>query len=196
MIPCTGTIKASDINTELGRAPNAAFKIGSPEERALAGKPSGLIKFSDFACKSAGFDLGIGFFSGFAEQYAGFQNVGGLERADIGSINGQRPSPYFPPGSINNSVGFYFHKLAYSEANSVSPRFEIRCYGVPDGFSTDVRRPWGMVPVLCTMTASNGDTLNITTNNVYQSVSPDTATIKNWLVSRNNTTVKVSIRAV
>ncbi|SOK58531.1 hypothetical protein [Yersinia phage fHe-Yen9-04] len=52
-IPCTGTIKASDINVELGRPTNGTFKIGSPDERALAGKPSGLIKFSDFYCKSA-----------------------------------------------------------------------------------------------------------------------------------------------
>lgn len=53
MIPCTGTIKASDINVELGRSPNGLFKIGSAEERSLAGVPNGLIKFSDFACKSA-----------------------------------------------------------------------------------------------------------------------------------------------
>lgn len=53
MIPCTGTIKASDINIELGRTPQSIFKIGNTEERALAGKPNGLIKFSDFYCKSS-----------------------------------------------------------------------------------------------------------------------------------------------
>lgn len=53
MISCTGTIKSSDINTELGRTPTSIFKIGNTQERTLAGKPSGLIKFSDFYCKSS-----------------------------------------------------------------------------------------------------------------------------------------------
>lgn len=53
MIPCTGTIKASDVNTELGRTSGYNFRIGNTNERALARVPNGLIKFSDFACKSS-----------------------------------------------------------------------------------------------------------------------------------------------
>lgn len=53
MIPCTGTIRSSDINTELQRNANYNFRIGNTQERQLAGKPSGLIKFSDFYCKSS-----------------------------------------------------------------------------------------------------------------------------------------------
>lgn len=45
-------ISAGDINVELGRARGAAFSITGAEERALAGKPSGAISFSDFLGKS------------------------------------------------------------------------------------------------------------------------------------------------
>lgn len=49
----SGTIKASDINTELGRTASARFDLGGTDERALAGIASGLIKMSDFYGKSS-----------------------------------------------------------------------------------------------------------------------------------------------
>ena len=52
-LPSTGVISTSMINVELGRASNAPFSINGSEERALAGKPSGSISFSDFRGKSA-----------------------------------------------------------------------------------------------------------------------------------------------
>jgi hypothetical protein len=47
-LPGTGPMSASMINVELGRNYNAYFSINDPEVRALAGVPTGEIKFSDF----------------------------------------------------------------------------------------------------------------------------------------------------
>lgn len=47
-------MSASMINVELGRAASAPFDINGSAERALAGVPSGTIRFSDFYGKSAG----------------------------------------------------------------------------------------------------------------------------------------------
>ncbi|RJG46639.1 hypothetical protein [Mesorhizobium sp. DCY119] len=47
-LPSSPPISASQINVELGRAPDAPFSITGAEERALAGVPSGPISFSDF----------------------------------------------------------------------------------------------------------------------------------------------------
>lgn len=52
-LPSSGPITASQINIELGRASSAPFSLGGAEERALAGKPSGSISFSDFHGKSS-----------------------------------------------------------------------------------------------------------------------------------------------
>jgi hypothetical protein len=51
-LPNGGQISASEINVELGRSFDAKFDINGTEERALAGKPSGQIAFSDFHGKS------------------------------------------------------------------------------------------------------------------------------------------------
>lgn len=193
MIPCSGTIKASDISVELGRNANYNFRIGNTEERQLAGKPSGLIKFSDFACKSNGFDLNIGYMSGFNEQYLGFMNVGGLERADTGSIKGQFPSPYFDVGTINNSVGFYFHALAYM---SRPGGLQIQCNAnSAQGYLTNPVLPWGENPVV-KLTDSSGNILTVNmyrSNKVYNSDSPDGSVIRDWLMARRYTNIKVSI---
>lgn len=197
MIPCTGTIKASDINVELGRNAGYAFKIGNSEERALAGKPSGLIKFSDFACKSVGFDMGVGYMSGFSEVYIGFQHMGGLGRADIGSIKGQYPSPYFPVNSIgNNNVGFYFHALCCSGTGH-SDYFFIACnQNSPNGYLTNPVKPWGSDAVV-TLTDAAGSKLVMQmyspNNFTYRSSSPSNGEISAWLLSRRDTTIKVGI---
>lgn len=47
------TITAAMINVELGRASNAPFSLNDSAVRALAGKPSGAIAFSDFWGKSS-----------------------------------------------------------------------------------------------------------------------------------------------
>jgi len=52
-LPTSGTITAAMINTELGRAANAAFNLNDSAVRALAGRPSGAISFSDFYGKAA-----------------------------------------------------------------------------------------------------------------------------------------------
>lgn len=51
-LPTSGTLQASDINVELGRAWNHFFDMNGTAERNLAGKPSGAISFSDFYGKS------------------------------------------------------------------------------------------------------------------------------------------------
>ncbi len=196
MIPCSGTIKASDINTELGRSGSYNFRIGNADERSLAGKPSGLIKFSDFACKSVGFDLGVGYTSGFNETYIGFQNMGGLERAKIGSIKGQFPSPYFAAGSVNNSVGFYFHALCYQDS-SHGGGFYFGCNkDSPNGYLSESQAVWPWANPVVTLTDSSGQKLVMTTyrqGRMYFSASPSAASIKSWMSARRNTTVKVSI---
>lgn len=52
-LPSSGSIGANQINVELGRAASAAFSMNGAAERALAGKPSGSIGFSDFHGKSS-----------------------------------------------------------------------------------------------------------------------------------------------
>ncbi|MGL4999541.1 MAG: hypothetical protein ACRC5T_11280 [Cetobacterium sp.] len=52
MIPVTGIVKASMINTELKKVSTTRFSINSPEARKLAGKNLGRIAFSDFRGKS------------------------------------------------------------------------------------------------------------------------------------------------
>lgn len=52
-LPASGTITAAMINVELGRVSTAPFSMNGAEERALAGKSSGTISFSDFHGKSA-----------------------------------------------------------------------------------------------------------------------------------------------
>jgi len=52
-LPSSGIITAAMINAELGRASNAAINLNDPAVRALAGKPSGAISFSDFYGKSS-----------------------------------------------------------------------------------------------------------------------------------------------
>lgn len=51
-LPSSGAITASMINVELGRAANAPFSLNDTQVRALADKPTGTIKFSDFWGKS------------------------------------------------------------------------------------------------------------------------------------------------
>lgn len=52
-LPSSGSIGANDINLELGRSATAGFSMDGTAERALAGKPSGSISFSDFHGKSS-----------------------------------------------------------------------------------------------------------------------------------------------
>lgn len=52
-LPSTGSISASQINTELGRTSSASFSMNGSAERGLAGKSSGQISFNDFRGKSA-----------------------------------------------------------------------------------------------------------------------------------------------
>lgn len=56
-LPSSGTITAAMINEELGRSSNASFNLNDPDVRALAGKPSGAISFSDFYNKSGAFTI-------------------------------------------------------------------------------------------------------------------------------------------
>lgn len=59
-LPTTGPITAALINAELGKAANAPFSLGAADARALAGKPSGQIAYSDFRGKSKSAKLTIG----------------------------------------------------------------------------------------------------------------------------------------
>ena len=52
-IRSSGTLPASEINTELGRSATAQFNLGGSEERALAQVPTGSISFNHFYGKSA-----------------------------------------------------------------------------------------------------------------------------------------------
>ncbi len=51
-LPTSGTITAADINVELGRPIHNPLDLNDPEARALAGVPSGCIRYSDFYGKS------------------------------------------------------------------------------------------------------------------------------------------------
>lgn len=54
----SGTITASDINTELSKTSTSALKLSDTDARTLAGKSSGIIKYSDFYGKSSSVTLG------------------------------------------------------------------------------------------------------------------------------------------
>lgn len=124
MIPCSGTIKASDINKELQRTPNASFHMNGAMERDLAEKPSGLIKFSDFACKSYGFDMVIG-----QDNIAGlllFYGYGapepGYYPSAMGSINGKYPADKFPAGYSGATSDFYIYTCSTNYGNASGKR--------------------------------------------------------------------------
>ncbi len=51
-LPTSGTITAADINVELGRPIHNPLNLNDPEARALAGVPSGRIRYSDFYGKT------------------------------------------------------------------------------------------------------------------------------------------------
>lgn len=52
-LPGSGTLAASQVNGELGRASNAPFSFGDAAVRALAGAPSGPISMAQLRGKSA-----------------------------------------------------------------------------------------------------------------------------------------------
>lgn len=120
MITCTGTIKASDINTELGRTPSSIFHLDGADERSLAGKPSGLIKFSDFYCKSLAFNMTIGLYNVVVNgglQLTGFSATpaGNLK---FGTIEGANPTPLYPAGYGGADVPFYFIRVGTGYGNN------------------------------------------------------------------------------
>lgn len=188
MIPCSGTIKASDINTELSRSYNYGFKIGNPEERQLAGKPYGLIKFSDFACKSAGFKMTIGSKSGQGSSYIGFSSRSG--QFDTGLIEGQRPSPYFPAGFMGSSIGFYvFYCMSFSSNSNGR--------GLRVGFSsngTDGVHCFGDNPVV-TFTFQDGTIQSTQMSKYYNYYQGDFEPMRTLLSARVGQTCSVSVRA-
>lgn len=51
-LPMSGIISFRDINIELGKDPNSPISLNDSDVRALAGKATGIITFSDFRGKS------------------------------------------------------------------------------------------------------------------------------------------------
>ena len=58
-LPASGTIKASQINTELGLSSSAQTNIGGASPRSWAGKASGVIKYSDFYGKAKNISFNV-----------------------------------------------------------------------------------------------------------------------------------------
>lgn len=130
-LPSSGTMTAAMINVELGRASNAPFSINGAEERALAGKPSGAISFSDFYGKSnilpnpayystltAGFNNGA---SSFRNMW-GWSSETTLSGAIMGACSPQR---LYYGGSGSSIVMYAFmwmdnNTLIYYHANNVT----------------------------------------------------------------------------
>lgn len=70
-LPASGTLSASQINVELGLAAGAAFSMNDAAVRGLAGKPSGLISFSDLLGKANGI-YNYSFIAGISNNYKGY----------------------------------------------------------------------------------------------------------------------------
>lgn len=70
-LPVSGPLSASQINVELGRAAGAAFSMNDAAVRGLAGKPSGLISFSDLLGKANGI-YNYSFIAGISSNYKGY----------------------------------------------------------------------------------------------------------------------------
>ncbi|WNA15983.1 hypothetical protein XaC1_340 [Xanthomonas phage XaC1] len=153
MIPCSGTIKASDINVELQRSGNAVFDINNTPERQLAGKPSGLIKFSDFACKSYGFKLTVGQANGNGATTTGYYNSDG-GYGKTGLINGARPAQYFNAGFMGSTQGFYIHDFFVAGVRGNTFFQAIFDASNSGGYPTNAILPFGRNPTLIVRTTA------------------------------------------
>lgn len=107
-LPASGTIGASDINVELGRASTAAFSMDGADERALAGVPSGAIAFTDFHGKSAA--------SEYTLTKGHFSPVGGLHFYGLieGSAGSIAPTTY-----LGNTIFDMHTNNNFGDPNSV-----------------------------------------------------------------------------
>lgn len=74
--PSSGSISASQISEELGRASNAAFSLNDADVRKLAGKTSGTISFNDLRGKSFAIEGGELTWSDGTYNYVAFVNPG------------------------------------------------------------------------------------------------------------------------
>lgn len=87
-LPVNGTIRASQLNTELGRPANAPISMSDPQVMALAGKFSGQISFSDL----------------YGLSYTGGNLYTVLAGGTAGNITGYYADPTYGYGTISNNV--------------------------------------------------------------------------------------------
>lgn len=106
-LPLSGVMTASMINVELGRASNASFAIGGSEERALAGVPSGTIKFSDFYGKASTSWAKISWTSTHPLNVA-VTNDGKYAATEVGSGGAVSPKVYYSSNATAWNEWFSF----------------------------------------------------------------------------------------
>jgi len=109
-LPSSGPMSASMINVELGRASNAPFNINGSAERALAGKPSGAISFSDFYGKSNLPPTTGSMVSGASGNNTGYSNgayLSGAWGSFSGTLYGLSPTS-FNWNVVTGSLGISF----------------------------------------------------------------------------------------
>lgn len=93
-LPGSGPITAAMINTELMRAPNSYLSLNSSAARTLAGKPSGVIKMSDFYNKTNYWaSFSPSYHAGLCVGSAGHHYSVTLNRNGTYSIDGIRYDP-------------------------------------------------------------------------------------------------------
>ena len=137
-LPMSGPMTAAMINVEMGKAWNAPFSITGADARALAGIPTGPIKFSDFYGKSGTPPIPqSNLVAGYAPQTANNAHTWGFDDGVGGMFGGYSKCGSLTPQNIPYPGGVVAcHALAY-----YGPNFNRVQIYVPNGHQFAVASP-------------------------------------------------------
>lgn len=130
-LPGSGPITAAMINTELMRYPTSTLSLNSSAARTLAGKPSGVIKMSDFYNKTNYWASFSPYWqSGICAGSAGHHYAVTLNRNGTYSVDGIR----YDPGPFNIARSGTWHSLG-----DFNGQVRAEVYDTAAGYATFVQ---------------------------------------------------------